>query len=69
MVYSIIQLVLFIVCFSLSAYALSGIHFDKFCNVRTPSKVILLVFLLALVLGYLSSQAILQITLFNGLGG
>ncbi|MCF0105165.1 MAG: DUF1146 domain-containing protein [Holdemanella sp.] len=69
MVYSLLRFILFVICFALSLYALTGIQFDKFCNVKTPSKVILLTFLLALIMGYLSCEAILQLTIFNGFGG
>ncbi|MBP3871936.1 MAG: DUF1146 domain-containing protein [Faecalicoccus sp.] len=67
MTVSIIQLLVFAVCFALSFWAISAVQFDKFCNVRQPAKVMLLMFLLSLVLGYLSSQAIFALTIFNGL--
>lgn len=67
MTVSIIQLLVFAVCFALSFYAISSIQFEKICNVKQPAKVTLLMFLLSLVLGYLSSQAIFALTIFNGL--
>lgn len=66
---SIIEIILYIVCFLLSFYALSAVQFDRFCNVRKPSKVTLLMFLCALALAYLCTQGILQLTIYNGLGG
>ena len=53
----------------LGFYAVSSIQFDKFCSVKQPRKVVVLLFLLALVLAYLASQAILDLTIYNGFGG
>ena len=69
MVYSLLQYIIFFVCFVLSLWALSSIQFDKICKVNQPGKVILLMFLLALIMAYLASQAIFQLTIFNGFGG
>lgn len=69
MTYAILKYILFIVCFRLSFYAVSSIQFDKFCSVKQPRKVVVLLFLLALVLAYLASQAILDLTIYNGFGG
>lgn len=69
MVYSIIQYLVFFVCFGVSFYALSGIQFDKFCNVKSPAKVITLMFLLSFVMAYLCTQAILNLTILSGFGG
>ena len=69
MVVSVIQYSVFFVCFGLSFYAISSIQFDKVCNVKNPKKVQVLMFLLSLVLAYLSSQAILQLTIYNGFAG
>lgn len=69
MVVSVIQYFVFFVCFGLSFYAISSIQFDKVCSVKNPKKVQVLMFLLSLVLAYLSSQAILQLTIYNGFVG
>lgn len=69
MTYAILKYILFIVCFGLSFYAVSSLQFDKFCSVKQPRKVVVLLFLLALVLAYLASQAILDLTIYNGFGG
>ncbi|MGL5979098.1 MAG: DUF1146 family protein [Erysipelotrichaceae bacterium] len=45
--------------FALSFYALSGIHFDKFVNVRKPQKAQLLLLLLSMGLGFLVAQFLL----------
>lgn len=65
---SIIEIILYVVCFILSFYALSAVRFERFCSVKQPAKVTLLMFLIALALAYLCAQAILQLTLYNGLG-
>ena len=44
---SIIEIILFVVCFILSFYALSAVRFEAFCRVKQPSKVTLLMFLCA----------------------
>ena len=62
-----IQLLLFFMMFGISFYALSCVKFDKFCKVNPPARVYVLLFLLSLILGYLSRQAILTLTVFNGL--
>lgn len=66
--YSILRYILFFTLFGISFYAISAIQFDKFCQVRQPMKVTILMFLLSLILAYLSSQAILELTVFNGFG-
>lgn len=65
---SIVEIILYIVCFVLSFYAISAVQFDKFCRVKQPAKVTLLMFLCALALSYLCTQAILVLTIYNGLG-
>ena len=69
MTYSILKYLLYIACFGMSFYAMSSIQFDRFCSVKQPRKVVILMFLLSLVLAYLASQAILDLTIYNGLGG
>lgn len=68
MIASLINYIVFFACFGLSFYALSVIKFEGFCKVKQPGKVTLLMFLLSLALAYLSSQAILSLTIYNGLG-
>lgn len=65
---SLIEIVLYIICFALSFYAISSIRFDAFCHVKKPQKVTLLMFLISLALAYLCTQAILSLTIYNGLG-
>ncbi|MBQ0064609.1 MAG: DUF1146 domain-containing protein [Firmicutes bacterium] len=69
MTFSVIQYIVFVGCFAISFYALSAIQFEKFCNVRTPAKVITLMFVLSFVLAYLCTQAILNLTILSGFGG
>lgn len=68
MLVSIVEYVIFFACFGLSFYAISSIKFDRFCDVKRPMKVTILMFLLSLALAYLSSRAILTLTIYNGLG-
>ena len=63
---SICTFLVFFACFGLSFYAISSIQFEKVCNVKNPKKVQILMFLLSLCLAYISSQAILQLTIYNG---
>ena len=65
MTYYIVRFIVFLLCFGLSFYALSGVQFDKFVNVKQPAKAVALLFLLSFVLGFLASQAVLELTLFN----
>lgn len=58
-----IHLISFMCCF----YALSCVRFDKFCDVRNPVKVQLLLLVMALGLGYVVAQFLLTLTIFNGL--
>ncbi len=69
MTFSILKYFLFVLCFGMSFYAVSSIQFDRFCSVKQARKVVVLMFLLSLVLAYLSTQAILDLTIYNGLGG
>lgn len=63
---SVISYLVFFACFGLSFYAISSIQFEKVCSVKSPKKVQILMFLLSLCLAYISSQAILQLTIYNG---
>ena len=69
MVYSLLQYIVFFILFILSLWACSAIQFDKFCKVNQPGKVILLLFLMALIMAKIASDAIFQLTIFNGFGG
>ena len=66
MVASVIQYFVFFACFGLRFYAISSIQFEKVCSVKNPKKVQILMFLLSLALAYITSQAILQLTIYNG---
>ena len=66
MVASVIQYFVFFACFVLSFYAISSIQFEKVCSVKNPKKVQILMFLLSLALAYITSQAVLQLTIYNG---
>ena len=63
---SVISYLVFFACFGLSFYAISSIQFEKICSVKNPKKVQILMFLLSLCLAYVSSQTILQLTIYNG---
>ncbi len=54
----------YLFCFTLSFYALSGIKFDKFMNVRQPWKVHLLLLLSAMGLGFLAGEFLLRLIAF-----
>ena len=64
MVYYLIQLSVYIICFMLSFWALSSVRFEKFCDVKKPGKVQMLLLLLSLGLGYLCAQFLLSIAYF-----
>ena len=63
---SVISYLVFFACFGLSFYAISSIQFEKEKKKKNPKKVQILMFLLSLCLAYISSQAILQLTIYNG---
>lgn len=65
--YAVVRLLCFAVCFFVSFYALSSVKFETFCHVSNPGKVRMLLFLLCLVLAYLSTEAIMSLTYMNGL--
>lgn len=69
MEFSVIQYIVFLVVFALSLWACSSIQFDKICKVNQPGKVILLLFLLSICIAKIASDAIFQLTIFNGFGG
>lgn len=63
----IIRLVVFACMFASSFYALSCIDYAKFCNIRQRQKLYLLLFLLSLCLGWISTECILSLTIYGGL--
>lgn len=60
-----IETITYIGCFGFSFYALSAIRFDQLCYVKDVNKVRLLLFLLAMGLGYLVAQFLLMITIYH----
>ena len=66
MVYGIIKLTVYLICFLAALYALSGVQFDRFVNVKQPMKAQVLLLLLAMALAYLCGTLILELTIFNG---
>ena len=46
MVYGILKLSVYLICFLAALYALSGVQFDRFVNVRQPMKAQVLFLLL-----------------------
>ncbi|MEF9961369.1 MAG: DUF1146 family protein [Erysipelotrichaceae bacterium] len=67
MLYKLVNITVHLLCFVVSFYALSSIRFDRFCDVRKPIKVQVLLFLLAIGLGYVVAQFLLALTIYNGL--
>lgn len=67
MVYAIVKLAIYLICFLTALFALSGVQFDRFVNVRQPMKAQLLFLILAMALAYLCGSFLLELTIFNGL--
>ncbi|MEG0290763.1 MAG: DUF1146 family protein [Erysipelotrichaceae bacterium] len=67
MLYKLVNITVHLLCFVASFYALSSIRFERFCDVRKPIKVQVLLFLLAIGLGYVVAQFLLALTIYNGL--
>ena len=67
MVYGILKLSVYLICFLAALYALSGVQFDRFVNVRQPMKEQVLFLLLEMAVDYLCGKLILELTIFNGL--
>ncbi|MFV0381127.1 MAG: DUF1146 domain-containing protein [Breznakia sp.] len=61
---SVIQIVVYLLSFLFSMYALTSVKFDVLCNVRDPRKVQLLMILLSMALGYLVARFVLDIFIF-----
>ena len=57
----------YLLSFAVSVYALSGVKFDRFVNVRQPMKAQVLLLLLSMSLAYLCGSFLLELTIFNGL--
>ena len=67
MEYAIVKLSVYLLSFAVSVYALSGVKFDRFVNVRQPMKAQVLLLLLSMSLAYLCGSCLLELTIFNGL--
>ncbi len=67
MVYAIVKLIIYFICFLAALYALSGVQFDRFVNVRQPMKAQVLFLILAMAIAYLCANFLLELTIFNGL--
>lgn len=67
MEYAIVKLSVYLLSFAVSVYALSGVKFDRFVNVRQPMKAQVLLLLLSMSLAYLCGSLLLELTIFNGL--
>lgn len=59
--YFIIKITIHLLSFILSFYALSGVRFDRFMDVKVPIKAQLLLLFTAMGLGYLVAQFILAL--------
>ena len=66
MEYAIVKLAVYLLCFLVSLFALSGVRFDRFVNVRQPMKAQVLL-VLAMALAYLCGSFLLELTIYNGL--
>ena len=67
MEYAIVKLAVYLLCFLVSLFALSGVRFDRFVNVRQPMKAQVLLLVLAMALAYLCGSLLLELTIYNGL--
>lgn len=56
MTFKIISIIVYLFSFTLSFLGLSSIQFEKFCNVRKPVQVQILLFALSMGLGYFVAQ-------------
>lgn len=54
--------------FAVCLYGLSCVDFARFCKVRQPQKVQMLLFLLAFSLAWLCTEAAMTLTIRQGLG-
>ncbi len=60
--HDIIRILLYIVSFAASAYALSGVHFEKIARRHSETKIQLLYVLLSLALAYGVAQFLMGIS-------
>ncbi len=60
MEYKILSIVVYLFSFTLAFLGLSSVQFEKFCNVKKPVQVQILLFALSMALGYLISQFLMQ---------
>lgn len=67
MEYAIVKLAVYLLCFLVSLFALSGVRFERFVNVRQPMKAQVLLLVLAMALAYLCGSFLLELTIYNGL--
>ena len=58
------EIFVYLICFAASLYALMGVKFDKFCNVREPRRAQVLLLLLSAALAYMAAQFIFAFTLY-----
>lgn len=61
MEYKILSIVVYLFSFTLAFLGLSSVQFEKFCNVKKPVQVQILLFALSMALGYLISQFLMQL--------
>lgn len=66
MTVALLQLGTFLACFAASFYCLSALKFETFYRHPDRQRSVVLLFLLSLSLAWLSSQAILSLTIYNG---
>ena len=64
---NLIVLIVYIVSFAVSFFALTAVRFDRFCHLQQPWKIHLFIFLLAMAIGWLSAQFILALSIYNGI--
>lgn len=65
MSYSIVNIVVYLLCFIASFWGISSIKFENICYVDKPGKVQLLMFLLAMGLAYLVGTFLLKLTIYS----
>lgn len=63
----ILYIALFAIFFACALYALTCVDFAKFCKIHNMQKVYLLIFLLAFILAFLATEAVLTLTLRQGM--
>lgn len=60
MAYKVLSIAIYLFSFALAFVGLGSIQFEKFCNVKKPVQVQALLFGLAMGLGYLIAQFLMQ---------